>query len=548
MKLIGFLLKSSPRIVVVAVVAAFLAGISNTFLLAAINAELSQAGGLTEHPGWAFVALCGVMLLSRCASFILLAHLARGAIFDLRMRLSRRIIAAPLRQLEQLGAPRLLATLTDDVPAISGALTAIPLLCMHSGIVLTCLIYLAWLSRAVFLGVLCVMVFGVMSYYIPFTRALSYLQASRRDWDVLLKHLRALTEGAKELKLHRQRRDAFFTGSLEPTADSVRYNGVRGDSIYAVAAGWGQLLAFVLLGALLFLAPGFGYASRAMLIGYSLVVLNIMTPLEVILSIVPVLGRADVAMRKVEDLGLSLRSETRESLPPAAARSYESLELKGVTHSYRREGVEDNFVFGPVDLSFKPAELVFLVGGNGSGKTTLAKLLTGLYVPEAGEVRLNGTVVTGETREHYRQLFATVFADFYLFDSLLGLHIPELDEQARHYLTQLQLEHKVQVKDRKFSTTELSQGQRKRLALLTAYLEDRPFYVFDEWAADQDPHFKEIFYLQLLPELKANGKTVLVISHDERYYHIADRVVRLDYGKVDCFRSAYEEPLVTAMA
>jgi putative ATP-binding cassette transporter len=195
--------------------------------------------------------------------------------------------------------------------------------------------------------------------------------------------------------------------------------------------------------------------------------------------------------------------------------------------------VEDSFVCGPVDLSFKPAELVFLVGGNGSGKTTLAKLLTGLYVPEAGEVRLNGTVVTGETREHYRQLFATVFADFYLFDSLLGLHVPELDEQARHYLTQLQLDHKVQVKDRKFSTTELSQGQRKRLALLTAYLEDRPFYIFDEWAADQDPHFKEIFYLQLLPELKAKGKTVLVISHDERYYHIADRVVRLDYRHVE---------------
>jgi putative ATP-binding cassette transporter len=548
MKLISFLLKSSPRIVVVAAVAAFVAGVSNTFLLASINAELSQTGALTTHPGRAFVALCGVMLLSRCASFILLAHLARGAIFDLRMRLSRRIIAAPLRQLEQLGAPRLLATLTDDVPAISGALTAVPLLCMHSGIVLTCLIYLAWLSWTVFLGVLCLMAFGVLSYYIPFTKALGYLQASRRDWDALLKHLRALTEGAKELKLHRRRRDAFFDECLEATADSVRHNGVRGDSIYAVAAGWGQLLAFVLLGALLFLAPEFGYASRAMLIGYSLVVLNIMTPLEVIMSIVPALGRADVAIRKVEDLGLSLRSEARENLMPAVAGVYESLELKGVTHSYRREGVEDNFVFGPVDLSFRPAELVFLVGGNGSGKTTLAKLLTGLYVPETGEVRLDGAVVNGETREHYRQLFSTVFADFYLFDSLLGLQVPDLDEQARYYLAQLQLEHKVRVKDKKFSTTELSQGQRKRLALLTAYLEDRPFYVFDEWAADQDPHFKEIFYLQLLPELKANGKTVLVISHDDRYYHVADRIIRLDYGKLDLFRDTYEELATPALA
>ena len=67
---------------------------------------------------------------------------------------------------------------------------------------------------------------------------------------------------------------------------------------------------------------------------------------------------------------------------------------------------------------------------------------------------------------------------------------------------------------------------------MTAFLEDRAIYVFDEWAADQDPHHREIFYKRLLPELKANGKTVFVISHDDRYYHLGDRVVKLEYGKV----------------
>ena len=97
----------------------------------------------------------------------------------------------------------------------------------------------------------------------------------------------------------------------------------------------------------------------------------------------------------------------------------------------------------------------------------------------------------------------------------------------------LHLNHKVKVKDGALSTTAVSQGQRKRLALLTAYLEDRPFYLFDEWAADQDPYFKEIFYTQLLPELKARGKTVLVITHDDKYFDLADRIVKLDYGKLD---------------
>jgi putative pyoverdin transport system ATP-binding/permease protein len=146
---------------------------------------------------------------------------------------------------------------------------------------------------------------------------------------------------------------------------------------------------------------------------------------------------------------------------------------------------------------------------------------------------MNGTTITPENRERYRQNFSAVFSDFYLFDRLLGLDRSDFDPQTQDYVVRLQLDHKVQVQDGVLSTTALSQGQRKRLALLTAYLEDRPIYVFDEWASDQDPVFKEIFYSQLLPELKHRGKTVLVISHDDRYFDCADRIVKLDYGKVE---------------
>jgi putative ATP-binding cassette transporter len=210
-----------------------------------------------------------------------------------------------------------------------------------------------------------------------------------------------------------------------------------------------------------------------------------------------------------------------------------SIELRGVTHTYHRERENSNFILGPVDLIVQPGELLFIIGGNGSGKTTLVKLLTGLYIPEEGEIRLNGQAVNDATREYYRRHFSVVFSDFYLFESLLGLDTRQIDKRARTYLSRLQLDHKVEVKNGVLSTTQLSQGQRKRLALLTAYLEDRPVYIFDEWAADQDPLFKEVFYLQLLPELKAQGKTVIVISHDDKYYQLADRIVKLDYGKVE---------------
>jgi len=103
---------------------------------------------------------------------------------------------------------------------------------------------------------------------------------------------------------------------------------------------------------------------------------------------------------------------------------------------------------------------------------------------------------------------------------------------VREYLTQLHLERKVLLVDGALSTTALSQGQRKRLALLTAWLEERPIYVFDEWAADQDPTFKRVFYEELLPELRRAGRTVLVISHDDRYFHLADRLLRLESGQL----------------
>src|SRR5690606_22888216 len=208
------------------------------------------------------------------------------------------------------------------------------------------------------------------------------------------------------------------------------------------------------------------------------------------------------------------------------------LRLQGVTHRYFHESADELFALGPVNLNFAPGQIHFLVGGNGSGKTSLAKLIVGLYRPEEGQVLLNGQPVGDEGRDAYRQHFSAIFSDFHLFEQLLDAPGAELDAKGNALLAKLHLQHKVQVRQGAFTTRALSQGQRKRLALVVAYLEDRPFLVFDEWAADQDPLFKDVFYRTLLPELKAMGKTVLVISHDERYFDVADRLIRMENGQV----------------
>ncbi len=537
MKLVGFLLRSSLGTVSLALLSGIVAGVSNTGLLIVINSVLSKSNVPQDTLIRSFALLCFAMLVSRAASWIFLVQLAHRVTFKLRLELSARILGAPLHHLEKLGAPRLLATLTDDVSVISDALATAPMLGVHIVVVITCLGYLGWLSWPALLGVFLFLAVGVLCYQIPLRRALSYLGASRRELDALLKHFRALIDGNKELKLNRSRRDAFFHDQLEDAAHSFRRKASAGDAVYALTASFGHLLIFILIGLLLFALPALQPTKNSTTIGYSLVILYLMPPLEVIMNALPILGRANIALQKIESLGLSLAPESVAGVEPSTTVNsrgdgYQSLKLQGVTHAYRSED-GDGFKLGPVDLSFRPAELVFLVGGNGSGKTTLAKLLTGLYAPEEGTLHLNGEKITDETRDEYRQLFSAIFSDFYLFESLLGLDGGALDERALQYLRRLHLDRKVQVIDGALSTTDLSHGQRKRLALLTAYLEDRPFYVFDEWAADQDPLFKEIFYLRLLPELKTRGKTVVVISHDDRYFHVADRLLKLNDGKME---------------
>lgn len=536
MSLLRFLLRYSRPMTVAAIVAGILSGVSSTVLLALINASLTSHGLSRSTLAWMFLGFCLLVPVSRFVSELLLVHLGQGTVLDLRVRLSRRILGIPLQSLERLGPHRLLNLLTEDVPAISNFVILVPVLCVNASLLVGCLVYLGFLSWRVLLGVLLFIVLGIVTYQWPVSRAMGYLHAGRRENDQLMGHLRALTDGSKELKLNRKRRQAFLTRMLEGTARRLWRHNVDGLRLYTLAASWGQLLVFLVVGLVLFVLPLVQEVDAATLTGYAMVLLYLMAPLQMIMNSLPTFGRAEVSIRKIEETGAELSNYTLDEPEPPESRpdlEWGSLSLVGVVHSYCREGEESSFVLGPIDLTFRPGELVFIAGGNGSGKTTLAKLITGLYVPDSGEIVFNGQRVVDENREAYRQNFSVIFSDFYLFNTLLGLDTPNLDEVAREHLTRLQLSHKVQIQKGELSTIELSQGQRKRLALLTAYLEDRPIYLFDEWAADQDPAFRDFFYYEILPTLKAKRKLVLAISHDDRYYGLGDRLIKLTYGKVE---------------
>ena len=158
-------------------------------------------------------------------------------------------------------------------------------------------------------------------------------------------------------------------------------------------------------------------------------------------------------------------------------------------------------------------------------------LLTGLYVPASGRIFVDDIEITAENRSAYRRLFAGVFTDFHLFEQLIdNMGEDAAEAQIDEWLRHLQLKGKAEIKRARILNRRLSQGQRKRLALLAAVLENRSIMVLDEWAADQDPQFRRIFYEQLLPLLKQSGSTIFAISHDDRYFNHADRVLLMCAG------------------
>jgi putative ATP-binding cassette transporter len=533
-KLIRFFLTHSPGVILLAMFASLIAGVGGAYLMTLINIRLSH--GLTASSNLLplVVAVTAVVLLSTIVAGLLANYLAHNVCFDLRMYICRHMLAAPLRHIEEFGDDRLLAALTQDVANVVNAYFRLPMLFSNVAIIAGCVFFLGKLSLVLFAALLTLIILSVVSYMLVQRKANRYFALGREEYGASIRNFRGLHDGAKELRLNKTRREQFFELLLQPTALSERRLNTRGGNIFALLNGSSQVLYFVAIVLFLFILPGLIPIELPVLIGYALIVLYMAGPMQGIVTSVPFYVSAGISLRKIEELGLTFspaRANGSSVAVPEIKRDWKRIDLIGVTHRYERERDSATFTLGPINLSLYAGELVFVVGGNGGGKTTFAKLLSGLYTPDGGQIRIDNQPVTDQNRDWYRQHFSAVYSEFYVFEQLFGIDAGHHVNTAR-YLAELELEAKVQITNGKFSTTNLSLGQRKRLALLVAYLEDRPFYIFDEWAADQDPHFKGVFYHQILPELKARGKTVLIITHDDRYFDLADRLIKFESGSL----------------
>lgn len=547
MQLLRLLSQISALMLVTAIIASVLSGFAAMGALICVFESLRSGNVLW----WQFALAAAFAVLIREFARVTLARLATKSVLRLRRRLVRSVLHVPLLDLERIGSTRLLVAFTSDLTGVAAAVRSLVSLFASSAFLLALVAYLAWLSaeRA---GVTTILLLICIVGAVGARRFETQQRRSTREaWDRVVHVYNMLLDGVKQLKLNRQLARHVLR-SFEDRVHDQMQSGARRSRSFDIVGNWVQIMFYVILGTAVFgpfgdadlLRRGYGYGLLALL--------HIRGPLASLIADSRIFADASVALQRITELGLALsRDQESDTVRhvPAPAGQWRSLVLEGVVFSYQSEGSPDVFALGPLDMTLRPGEIVFVAGGNGSGKTTFAKLLTGLYPPSSGTIRVDDTIVEEQSVRWFRSKFSVVFADFCLFEGVADLRPKQVAQEAERLAVRLKLEQwMLSTPESSGASATLSSGERRRLALLMALLEDRPILVFDEWAADQDPRYKDLFYKEILPRIRDSGKLVVVISHDERYFQTADRVLWLERGKRPIWRtpSSFAGSLETA--
>lgn len=512
---------------------ACLSGLSQTLILVLINAAAAAPGQAGLRPFILFLLALALYVLCTRRTYERAVAIVEALVQRIRRQLVARIEQVELEDLEALGTAEIYEQLTEHTATLSNSADNLAYFLQTAFTALFAALYLAWLSPPVLVLLAGLFAVALGLYRLRLATIDESLQALAQRRLDFIHRLDDLLSGFKEVLLHRGRSRALHE-ALSRASDSYRQDAQHTAERFFDSQLHAYVAGFAVLAAIGFVVPRhleLNLSTLAQLVCAALYFRGVAYGVAVG---VPAYMHSQHAVAAIADLEQRLAAVASEDAAPVDEPWHGQplrIAAQSLEYEYRKASDGSGFHLGPVSLEVTAGEIVFLVGANGSGKSTLLRLLTGLCAPSAGGMTVNGLALTAQNRPAYRQLISAVFSDFHLFSKLYGLR--QIAPQAvTPWLTKLGLAHKTSLVDGRFTTRDLSTGQRKRLALVVALLEDRPIFVFDEWAADQDPEFRRYFYLEVLPMLKQQGKVVIAVTHDDRYFHCADRVVRMGAGQV----------------
>lgn len=510
------------------------AGMTRGLLLATINA--SAANTFAQESGQLYIVhfiffLC-LYVISSYYVKVQSSAVIEKARQDLTNRLCNKLILTELNFIESYGRSELYQKLRLDVNMVCGVATSILNSTQSAVLLFFCLAYIAWLVPAALLFTLLGIFIGISVYLVQNKKILDTVRLARKAAVEFGEQLRDLVGGFKELKVNNSKRSDFNKNLLSVT-DKFRELNIKVARLETVSFLSTQIFIFLLIAVVVFLLPAFLSIENTIIFQFFASILFLVGPLESLISSYQNISKASISLENIYGLENDINNSLSELIDDKRINpdiAFDKITLDNI-HFYYKKNNNDKFVIGPIDMTIKRGEVLFIAGGNGTGKTTLLKIITGLYLPTEGEIRINGTTLTLENYQSYREMFSTIFTDFHVFRKLYGFSDLDQDKLS-DILHELKLDDKTSLIDGSFDSSNLSRGQKKRFAYMISYLDNRQVYVFDEFAADQDPWFKQYFYYTILPSLKAEGKTVIAVTHDDNYFDACDRLVKMDYGKI----------------
>jgi len=516
-------------------------GLANAFILAIINqsAEMASNEDVSFYYLGVFVVVFAIFYTTKKRALIYSANHIESVVRDIKIRISDKIRHAELSTMDKFEQKnsQIYNTLVQDTSLLAYVGSIMVDSAASSIMLLFALGYMFFISPIAFAITFIVIGFGSYYYLSLNTYVLKKSHEATKVEHNLLDSLIGMLSGFNEIKINRLKSDRVFAGHSD-IAQDLRDKKTEISLDYVSITMFFQVLLYLLLALVLFVLPHLDMVDSAVIIKIIASLLFIMSPLEKIIDSIPIISKADVAIVNIQKLEKQLDSNEiivkNYELDPI--KKFDTIELNSIEFNYYDKQGEKSFGVGAIDLKINSGDIIFIVGGNGSGKSTLIKLLLGLYFPHKGSISCDNKEIVDQNYAQYRDLFSIVLTDFHLFDKLYGVQ-EDNSSKVNKLLEKMGLSSKTAFVDGAFTNLDLSTGQRKRVALINSILEDKQIYVFDEWASDQDPEFREYFYNTLLKELKAQGKTIIAVTHDDKYFGIADKIYKLTYGKLSKFEN-----------
>lgn len=474
-----------------------------------------------------FLLLIFAFVWTRKILSLSIIKLSQTLLWDLRMQILALILNTNYKQLSKKRS-QIYSAVVNDVNILTEASMNIINFYTSLIVAVACFIFLASISIPLFLATAGVAIIGGIIYHIGSKQNISNFHKARSLENDFLENFNAILDGFKEIYMEPKKGKYIYENKINLISNEAFKNNVSAFTGLLNNQVTGQILFYMLISSILLVFSLKLNITASEVVSFVFTLLYLLSSIETIMVLLPGLIRAKVASTHLMNLKDELSEFCAEHTVVKKKDSYTQftqISVRDVCYNY------ENFGIGPINLDIEMGETIFIYGSNGSGKTTFIHCVLGICIPSKGQILLNGSVINREDYEVYRSNFAVVFSDFYLFNELIGIDKFNHDKWE-FYIHLFELKGKVTIINNCFSTVNLSTGQRKRLALIAALMEEKPILVIDEWAADQDPYFRKKFYTEIIPLLKKQGLTVIAITHDDMYYHTADKIYKMDYGKL----------------